>query len=201
VGKGCKERVFREGKKGSAEGGGGMPVIASALARNPWPWEPPSMVGKLIVELMMLCRSLIGSVGVVTVVCKSSRARWRRSNAVVIVAKSYSVGDLFYRHNPQCALSCTGYNCWQIVVVHTSWLFTLAWNEIEDAIERRDTIRLSRFNTLPVYHMGKKSRTPSGETQLVEMKQKISGSLENILFTLFPFLFFCSSSSSFVVFY
>jgi hypothetical protein len=56
--------------------------------------------------------------------------------------------------------------------------------------------------------MGKKSRTPSVETRVVETKQKFSGSLENILFTLFTFclpyfhfLFFCSSSSSFVVFY
>jgi hypothetical protein len=58
------------------------------------------------------------------------------------------------------------------------------------------------------HHMGKKSRTPSVETRVVETKQRFSGSLENILFTLFTFCllcfhfsFFCSSSSSFVGFH
>jgi hypothetical protein len=40
--------------------------------------------------------------------------------------------------------------------------------------------------------MGKESRTPSVEARVVETKQNFSGSLENVLFTLFTH--FCSIS-------
>jgi hypothetical protein len=60
-------------------------------------------------------------VGVVTVVCKSGRARWRRSNAVVIVAKSYLI---------QWAICSTvpilnAHYLAHVIIASRLWLFTL----------------------------------------------------------------------------
>jgi hypothetical protein len=47
------------------------------------------------------------------------------------------------------------------------------------------------------HYLGKKSRTPSVKTRVVETKQKFSGNLENITFTLFTFCLLCFHFYSF----